>query len=106
MSSVKLNQSLDDIVTTQRGANRGRGGNRARRGRAAPVGGVKKTTVARVSGKPTNRTGGKSDAGIPATGGSSKVIVSNLVRSALIPAVINSNTNQPFDVTEAQIKVC
>ncbi|EFQ29997.1 RNA recognition domain-containing protein [Colletotrichum graminicola M1.001] len=85
--SAKLNQSLDEILSTQR---RSAGGRRSQRrstgGRpaaAAPVGGVQKTS------KPARASANKPNAAKPAQGtGDSKVIVSNL----------------PKDVNEQQIK--
>ncbi|KAK2038608.1 hypothetical protein LZ31DRAFT_532966 [Colletotrichum somersetense] len=85
--SGKLDQSLDEILSTQR---RSAGGRRSQRrstgGRpaaAAPVGGVQKTS------KPARAAANKPNAAKPAQGtGDSKVIVSNL----------------PKDVNEQQIK--
>ncbi|MCJ1298648.1 hypothetical protein MMC08_001438, partial [Hypocenomyce scalaris] len=88
--SGKLDQSLDEILSTRRQTARGRG--RGRRAPnpartngatvAAPVGGIKKNTkVARGGAKATVPSG-------PAAGGDSKIIVSNL----------------PPDVNETQIK--
>lgn len=80
--SGKLDQSLDEILSTRRtAARRGRGRRAPMPGKsnaataAAPVGGVKKTTrTTRAGGKATIPTG-------PAAGsGESKIIVSNLVR--------------------------
>ena len=82
--SAKLDQSLDDIVSTKRVARRGRG--RGRSGRrvvssrvkaVAPVGGIRKTAKttkgAVVSAIPTGPASGNA--------GESKIIVSNLVGS-------------------------
>ncbi|TDZ23346.1 mRNA export protein mlo3 [Colletotrichum sidae] len=86
--SGKLDQSLDDILSTQR---RSAGGARRRSQRrstgrpaaAAPVGGVQKTS------KPARAAAAKPNAAKPTQGtGDSKVIVSNL----------------PKDVSEQQIK--
>lgn len=85
--SGKMNQSLDEILSSQRrNATRGRAAQRRSSGRpskAAPVGGVQKTA------KPARGTAGK-PAPTRATGtiGDSKIVVSNL----------------PKDVSEAQIK--
>ncbi|KAI9778227.1 MAG: hypothetical protein M1816_004165 [Peltula sp. TS41687] len=90
--SAKLDQSLDEIVNTQRrSARRGRGrrasGATKRSGNttpAAPVGGVKKSTRATRS----TTTRGNIPTGPAAGSGDSKIIVSNL----------------PSDVSESQIK--
>jgi THO complex subunit 4 len=80
--SGKLDQSLDDIVSThRRGAGRGRGNRRARPTRsaagtaapAAPVGGIKKA----VKPKP----GAKVPTGPSGIRGDSKIMISNLVRT-------------------------
>lgn len=77
--SGKLDQSLDDIVSTRRktGGRRGRGGRRAANGtraaNAAPAGGIQK-------GAKSGRGGPKAIPSGPAAGsGDSKIIVSNLV---------------------------
>lgn len=78
--SVKLDQSLDEILSSRRQTARrgGRGGRRAansdRASAVAPVGGVKKTTrTTRGSARAVVPSG-------PASGtGDSKIIVSNLV---------------------------
>ncbi|KAF6833147.1 RNA recognition domain-containing protein [Colletotrichum musicola] len=86
--SDKLNQSLDEILSTQRRTSGGprRRSQRRSTGRpaaAAPVGGVQKTS------KPARAAATKPNAAKPAPGaGDSKVIVSNL----------------PKDVSEQQIK--
>ncbi|WYZ36580.1 hypothetical protein EsH8_II_000086 [Colletotrichum jinshuiense] len=87
--SGKLDQSLDEILSTQRrtaGGPRRRSQRRSTGGRpaaAAPVGGVQKTS------KPARAAANKPNAAKPAQGtGDSKVIVSNL----------------PKDVNEQQIK--
>lgn len=83
--SGKLDQSLDEILSTRRtSARRGRGHRAPATGKpagfttAAPVGGVRKTTrPTRMNARATVPTG-------PATGnGESKIIVSNLVRPYL-----------------------
>lgn len=79
--SSKLDQSLEDILSTRRktvgGRGRGRGRrvpNAARVTTAAPAGGVQKST------KATRATGKASAPNGPAAGtGDSKIIVSNLV---------------------------
>ena len=79
--SGKLDQSLDEILSSRRQTARrgGRGGNRAantsKRTVAAPVGGIKKniSRTSRGTGRPIVPSG-------PADGvGGSKIIVSNLV---------------------------
>ncbi|KAK2001266.1 hypothetical protein LX36DRAFT_708669 [Colletotrichum falcatum] len=84
--SGKLDQSLDEILSTQRRAGGRRSQRRSTGGRpaaAAPVGGVQKTS------KPARAAANKPNAAKPAQGtGDSKVIVSNL----------------PKDVNEQQIK--
>jgi THO complex subunit 4 len=87
--SGKLDQSLDEITTSQRRASAGRrrpqrrSAARATAAIVAPAGGVKKAT------KPARNVGAKAASGHPAPAkGDSKVIVSNL----------------PKDVSEQQIK--
>ncbi|KAI1083740.1 RNA recognition domain-containing protein [Whalleya microplaca] len=86
--SGKLDQSLDEILSTQRRGAGGRGGRRSVRRSAgrptttAPVGGVQKTSKPRAAS--TKQTPAKTAGG----SGESKVVVSNL----------------PKDVTESQIK--
>jgi THO complex subunit 4 len=109
--SGKLDQSLDEILSTQKGSVRGRGPRRGRRvaqaGRttavvAAPVGGVKKSAKqpkGAVKSVPTGPSGGSGD---------SRIQVSNLVR---LHRPKNSSSHllrlyKPKDVNEAQIKVC
>ena len=75
--SGKLDQSLDEILVTQRGASRGRGG-RGRRVRGAPVGGIKKN-VAKIPTKPAAKNVTKPAQAAPVTSGATKIIVSNLV---------------------------
>ena len=79
--SGKLDQSLDEILSTRRQSARGRG--RARRAptsartngatAAAPVGGIKKNSKVTRGGTKAAVPSG------PATTGDSKIIVSNLV---------------------------
>lgn len=81
MASGKLDQSLDEILSTQRRANRGRGNRRASAGNrpatTAPAGGIQKNKPARNATKPAPAKG----SGVV---GESKIVVSNLVsRSAL-----------------------
>lgn len=76
MSSGKLDQSLDEILSTQRRANTQRRGTRRtsagnRPAPVAPAGGVRKTT--RNVAKPTPAKG---SSGVV---GESKIVVSNLV---------------------------
>jgi len=88
--SGKLDQSLDEILKTQKGSIRGRGTRRGRRAPsgaratpvvAAPVGGVKKNSKQAKGAVKSVPTG-------PAAGGNTRVQVSGL----------------PKDVTESQIK--
>jgi THO complex subunit 4 len=88
--SGKLDQSLDEILTSQRRNQQGRRrstrrtAGTTRPAPAAPAGGIQKSTKpARGANKPTPARGG----GVT---GESKIMVSNL----------------PKDVSEAQIKVC
>lgn len=79
--SGKLDQSLDEILSTRRKTVPGRGRGRGRRApnaarvtTAAPVGGIQKNTRATRGGAKANVPNG------PATGSrDSKIIVSNLV---------------------------
>ena len=107
--SDKLNQSLDEILSTQRrNATKRRSTRRTAVGNrpapTAPAGGIqKKPQTARNANKP-----------IPAKGsgltGESKIMVSNLVSSSSIPHRGPDrgadSQMQPKDVSEAQIKVC
>jgi len=108
--SGKLDQSLDEIVSTQRAAGGRRRSTRRRTGRiatAAPVGGVKKSTkqsnAAATKQAPTKAAG---------SAGISKVVVSNLVghRNVTTPSYWHqqmlTHGKQPKDVPEGQIKVC
>ena len=107
--SSKLDQGLDDIISSNRGS-RGRG--RARGGRrvaskaapTAPVGGIKKNT--RVAPKGNAKV--VTPTGPANASGESKVIVSNLVRVSHDQSNNRSHANdiQPSDVSEQQIKVC
>lgn len=106
--SGKLDQSLDEILSTNKRTPAG--GRRSTRKTArpaapAPVGGVKKNT------KPARGTAAKPSSGkAPKATGESKIIVSNLVRiSSLTTAakkLITNALSQPKDVSESQIKVC
>jgi THO complex subunit 4 len=77
MSSDKLNQSLDAILSERRKSStrgRARGSRRAASGaRPAPVGGVKKTTKPVKTNERVNANAG------PAKSGDSKILVSGLV---------------------------
>ena len=87
--SGKLDQSLDEILSTRRktAGRRGRGGRRAGNGTkaatAAPVGGIQKNTRS-AKAAPAKRA---VPSGPAAGSGESKIIVSNLVRllEGLIP---------------------
>lgn len=80
--SGKLDQSLDEILSTRRktAGRRGRGGRRPGNGTkattAAPVGGIQKKT----RGAKTAPAKGAVPSGPAAGSGESKIIVSNLVR--------------------------
>ena len=107
--SGKLDQSLDEILSSRRqSARRGRGGRRgstsAKATVSAPVGGIKKNTR-------TVRGGVRAAVinGPAAVNGDSKIIVSNLVSNATLclgDALANTSPSQPPDVSEVQIKVC
>lgn len=77
MASGKLDQSLDEILSGQRRANRGRGTRRTSGGGrptpAAPAGGIQKNKPGRNATKPTPAKG---SSGVV---GESKIVVSNLV---------------------------
>jgi THO complex subunit 4 len=107
--SGKLDQSLDEILSTQKSV-RGRGPRRGRRvpqaGRTAavpaPVGGIKKNAKqakGAVKAIPTGPAGGS---------GESKIQVSNLVitLNSSIEITLVLTRYQPKDVSETQIKVC
>lgn len=100
--SGRLDQPLDSIIESQKKAKR-----EARRrkvgkpsGATAPVGGVKKSTKpAKAAIKPV--------AGAASQNKSSKIVVSGLVcLLAYAPHQAQADLFQPFDVNEAQIKVC
>ena len=80
--SGKLDQSLDEILSTRRktAGRRGRGGRRVGHGTktatAAPVGGIQKST----RGAKTAPAKGAVPSGPTAGSGESKIIVSNFVR--------------------------
>lgn len=74
--SGKLDQSLDEIVSSRRAAGRGRGRGPRRVGKAAPVGGIQKNTRTAA----TKAAAVKVAAATPAAGNDQKIIVSNLVR--------------------------
>lgn len=104
--SGKLDQSLDEILSTKRTPAGGRRSTRktARPAAPAPVGGVKKNT------KPARGAAAKPSSGkAPRLTGESKIIVSNLVRTSPLAApnkLIANAFSQPKDVSESQIKVC
>ena len=107
--SGKLDQSLDEILSSQRRSARQprprrlAGSNKA--SAVSPVGGVKKHTA-----PPKSAARVKIPTGPGGSSGDSKVIVSNLVgldHGNYWPAQSPANTmSQPGDVTETQIKVC
>lgn len=106
--SSKLDQGLDDIISsnrTSRGRGRGRPARRvASKARTAPVGGIKKNT--RTATKDNIKAAAPTG---PANAtGDSKVIVSNLVCATLQwpHRLLHANSGQPSDVNEQQIKVC
>ena len=88
--SGKLDQSLDEILSTRRktAGRRGRGGRRAGNGTkavtSAPVGGIQKNT----RGAKTAPAKAALPSGPAAGSGESKIIVSNLVRLHEEPTVL------------------
>lgn len=106
--SDKLNQSLDEILKANKRANRTRPGARRSTGGkgatpAAPVGGVKKNTKGPKAAAKGNIPTGPA----PKAHGDSKILVSNLVCTQASPtAWAFTDSPQPHDVTEPQIKVC
>jgi THO complex subunit 4 len=107
--SGKLDQSLDEILSTQR---KGAGNNRrsarrpvARPTTAAPVGGVRKSAKP-ARGAAAKPTPAKASGAV----GESKIQVSNLVcnchvaQTAILERLLINW--QPRDVSESQIKVC
>ena len=111
--SGKLDQSLDEILSTRRQSAR-RGGGRGRRVPnttrpnattfATTVGGVKKNTKLAKGGNK-----GVVPSGPAGVSGDSKIIVSNLVCLAAsddYPRVPANEFVKPPDVNESQIKVC
>lgn len=108
MSSGKLDQSLDEILTSQRRTAGRRRSTRRPAGRpaaaAAPVGGIQKAGKA-VRGNAAKPAPNKGVGGI-----GSKIMVSNLVsyydpiRRPVQGAA--ADPSQPKDVSEPQIKVC
>ena len=101
--SAKLDQSLDEIVSSRRTTTRGRGRGRRVGTRAAPAGGIQKNTRAAT----TKAAAVKVAANTPVSGADQKIIVSNLV-SNYLSFLTRTHTNlvKPMDVNEAQIKVC
>lgn len=104
--SGKLDQSLDEILSTKKRTPASARGRRSTRETAAPapVGGVKKNT------RPARGAAAKPSSGkAPRPTGESKIIVSNLVRTsplAVPKKPIANPISQPKDVSESQIKVC
>ena len=102
--SGRLDQSLDSIIDSQKKAKRETRRRKVGKptGPMAPVGGVKKTTrPAKSAIKPAT--------GSAAQSRSSKIVVSGLVCTSHICQRFLAAANkiqQPFDVNEAQIKVC
>lgn len=103
--SGKLDQSLDEILSTQRKSAGHRRSTRkpARTATAAPAGGVHKNTkpARGNAARPASARGAKNI-------GESKIIVSNLVSIMSMPLIANAllTSCQPKDVSESQIKVC
>ena len=100
--SAKLDQSLDEIVSSRRTTTRGRGRGRRVGTRAAPAGGIQKNTRAAT----TKAAAVKVAATTPVSGADQKIIVSNLVSNYPFLTRIHANSAKPMDVNESQIKVC
>lgn len=106
--SGKLDQTLDEILSTQRrNANKRRSTRRTSVGNrpapAAPAGGVQKKPQPGRNG--TKQTPAKAGGLV----GESKIMVSNLVcepPSTLLDRARSLTIPQPKDVSEGQIKVC
>jgi hypothetical protein len=93
--SGKLDQTLDEILSTSRRGGPRRSQRRSVGGRpttAAPVGGIQKTT------KPARASAAKPTPAKAAASGESKIIVSNLVRTCLL----RRHTNIPLIQPSAQ----
>jgi len=107
MSDTKLDQSLDEILSTQRG-NTGRRGGRVRRAATS----ARKSAIAPSGGVKKNVRGTKASAAVIPTGpsggiGDSRIQVSNLVSICSRPGdALMLKILQPKDVSENQIKVC
>ncbi|EEQ30123.1 conserved hypothetical protein [Microsporum canis CBS 113480] len=103
--SGKLDKSLDEILSTRRQARRtNQRRPAAKAAKAAPVGGVRKSTR---QAKPTSKA---IPAGPAVGSGEGKIIVSGLVSqtslSCFTHASLASSFENPADVNEANIKVC
>jgi THO complex subunit 4 len=106
--SGRLDQSLDTIIDGQKKAKReqrrrqGKPGRPAGKVTSAPVGGVKKST------RPVKTTLKGAATGPSAPQRDSTIVVSGLVSN--FPSFVLhwklTNSSQPHDVNEAQIKVC
>ena len=97
--SGRLDQSLDSIIDSQKKVKREQQ-RRRKPVKKAPVGGVKKAIKPIKSAvKPAGGAAGQPQA--------SKIVVSGLVSHQTTPLhCIKANVYQPYDVNEAQIKVC
>ena len=106
MSSNKMELSLDEILKTNKNTRgQGRGGRRSNPARAAasaaPIGGVAKSTRQSKQAKTT------SSAPAATSGGETKIMVSNLVRTCEETCPVElTNALQPLDVEQAQLQVC
>ena len=102
----KLDQSLDEILTSRKKNVRARRpANKAKDAKKvtmAPVGGVNKRTRATRSNSFSKGTSG----GVSAPAKGSKIIVTGLVCHIHHLDASFANDSQPYDVTENQIQVC